>query len=259
MDSRRAFTLIELLVVIAIIAVLAGILFPVFASARKHSHTARCAANLRQLVQANLMYAGDTGRYVPAAQDLYETNRRRWFGVRGSDGRFIPRDGPLVPYLEDGGLLRQCPLFSTKIGFSLGAGGYVYNHIAAGSNVWDMGFVPEAYHTSRREGSVARPAQVAMFADGALDVGSSQGLAEYTFLEPPEEVLRRMGSPYSMDPSLHFRHSGRVLVGYADGHVGAGRLARTVERSGVYPRANPAAHSLGWIAPLDGETPYDPL
>ena len=259
MDRIRAFTLIELLVVVAILAVLASILFPVFSQARRHSHGARCAANLRQLVQANLMYAGDTGRYVPAAQDLYETNQRRWFGVRGPDGRFVPRDGPLVPYLKEGGLLRQCPLFSTTIGFSIGAGGYVYNHIAAGSNVWDMGFVPEAYHTSRREGSIARPSQVAMFADGGLDTGNPGGLAEYTFLEPPEEVLRRMGSPYSMDPSLHFRHSSRVLIGFADGHVASGRLARTVDKSGVYPKANPAARGLGWIAPLDGETPYDPL
>lgn len=259
MGRRRAFTLIELLVVVATLAILASILFPVFAQAKRHSHGARCAANLRQLVQANLMYAGDTGRYVPAAQDLYETNRRRWFGVRGPDGQFVPRNGPLVPYLEDGGLLRQCPLFTTRVGFSLGAGGYVYNHIAAGSNAWDMGFVAEAYHTSRRDGSIARPAQVAMFADGALDFGNAQGLAEYTFLEPPEEVLRRMGSPYPMDPSLHFRHSGRVLLGFADGHVAAHRLVRTVDKSGVYPRANPAAHSLGWIGPTDGETPYDPL
>jgi prepilin-type N-terminal cleavage/methylation domain-containing protein/prepilin-type processing-associated H-X9-DG protein len=56
---RRGFTLIELLVVIAIIAILAAILFPVFARAREKARQASCLSNVKQLMLANLMYAQD--------------------------------------------------------------------------------------------------------------------------------------------------------------------------------------------------------
>jgi prepilin-type processing-associated H-X9-DG protein len=249
---------VELLVVVAIIAILAGILLPVFAKARLHSYKAVCASNQRQLVQANLMYAGDCGRYVPAAQDLWETNRLRWFGVRGPDGRFVPRDGPLVPYLRDGGALRRCLSFPPPAeGFSLGTGGYVYNYVAVGSDVWGLGFLPEAFHSSRREGGIARPSEVVMFADGAIDAGKA-GVVEYGLLEPPPPILERMGSPYVMDPSIHFRHSGHAILGFVDGHVAARRMALSVDSSPVYGSANPRAHSIGWVGPVDGDSPYDP-
>ena len=59
MNTRRGFTLIELLVVIAIIAILAAILFPVFARAREKARQASCSSNLKQLGLAMLMYAQD--------------------------------------------------------------------------------------------------------------------------------------------------------------------------------------------------------
>jgi prepilin-type N-terminal cleavage/methylation domain-containing protein/prepilin-type processing-associated H-X9-DG protein len=57
--SRRGFTLIELLVVIAIIAILAAILFPVFAQAREKARQASCLSNVKQLTLGLLMYAQD--------------------------------------------------------------------------------------------------------------------------------------------------------------------------------------------------------
>jgi len=56
---RTGFTLIELLVVIAIIAILAAILFPVFARAREKARQASCTSNLKQLALAWIMYAQD--------------------------------------------------------------------------------------------------------------------------------------------------------------------------------------------------------
>ncbi len=68
---RRAFTLIELLVVIAIIAILAAILFPVFAQAREKARSITCTSNLKQLSLAWLMYAQDYDETLPmTAQKL---------------------------------------------------------------------------------------------------------------------------------------------------------------------------------------------
>lgn len=62
---RHGFTLIELLVVIAIIAILAAILFPVFAKAREKARQTSCLSNIRQLMTATLSYAQDYDERLP--------------------------------------------------------------------------------------------------------------------------------------------------------------------------------------------------
>ncbi|MEN6303301.1 MAG: DUF1559 domain-containing protein [Armatimonadia bacterium] len=73
-SRRRGFTLIELLVVIAIIAVLAAILFPVFARARERARSIRCVSNLKQLGSAIRMYMDDYDGYFPWAVDPADKN-----------------------------------------------------------------------------------------------------------------------------------------------------------------------------------------
>jgi len=65
--DKKGFTLIELLVVIAIIAILAAILFPVFARAREKARMAACQSNVKQMALALLMYAQDYDEVTPGA------------------------------------------------------------------------------------------------------------------------------------------------------------------------------------------------
>ena len=99
---RKGFTLIELLVVIAIIAILAAILFPVFAQAREKARQTQCASNLRQLGLGAMMYAQDYDqRYVP------------WWGDGVSKGRGW--SSILMPYVKNEQLF-ACPSDPIKRG-----------------------------------------------------------------------------------------------------------------------------------------------
>lgn len=72
--TRHAFTLIELLVVIALIAILAAILFPVFAQAREKARQAQCASNLKQVAMAAQMYLSNyDDRFFPDASTPIRT------------------------------------------------------------------------------------------------------------------------------------------------------------------------------------------
>jgi len=69
--GRKAFTLIELLVVIAIIAILASILFPVFARARENARRASCLSNLKQMGLGMMQYTQDYDEHYPPAYYPY--------------------------------------------------------------------------------------------------------------------------------------------------------------------------------------------
>lgn len=101
--QRRGFTLIELLVVIAIIAILAAILFPVFARARQKAHEVRCLSNIKQLGLAFLMYAGDHKDKIPPFQSYYTPINGRW----------TPTPGGVVSYSKSQEI-NQCAALTRK-------------------------------------------------------------------------------------------------------------------------------------------------
>jgi prepilin-type N-terminal cleavage/methylation domain-containing protein/prepilin-type processing-associated H-X9-DG protein len=86
----RGFTLIELLVVIAIIAILAAILFPVFARAREAARSRACMSNLRQINVALRMYVDDNNGRAPFAANRYSQIEDRYASTTG--------DGPSTDF-----------------------------------------------------------------------------------------------------------------------------------------------------------------
>src|SRR5436190_11452842 len=86
-----AFTLIELLVVLAAIAIIAAILFPVFAQARDKARQAACFANLRQIGYALQMYVQDYDEHMPGA--CHWGRADAWIGWGGADLKTCAQGG----------------------------------------------------------------------------------------------------------------------------------------------------------------------
>jgi len=93
--KRHGFTLIELLVVIAIIAILAAILFPVFAKAREKARSSSCLSNMKQIALATDMYCGDYDQTYPMSIYLAGTTVWTFYDA-------------LAPYMKNDQIL-VCP------------------------------------------------------------------------------------------------------------------------------------------------------
>jgi prepilin-type N-terminal cleavage/methylation domain-containing protein/prepilin-type processing-associated H-X9-DG protein len=102
--KRSGFTLIELLVVIAIIAILAAILFPVFAQARTAARKATCISNLKQLALSQLMYIQDYDENFSSWDGGVNPNNNAWNMPEGT-GWWMNQT---IPYIKNFGV-HACP------------------------------------------------------------------------------------------------------------------------------------------------------
>ena len=121
MTTRRGFTLIELLVVIAIIAILAAILFPVFARAREKARQASCQSNEKQIGLAFAMYVADYDQTYP----------RPWVNQPGviAGTNYVTWVDMLMPYVKNLQML-QCPSqqwTQATMAYTTTPFGYYYN------------------------------------------------------------------------------------------------------------------------------------
>jgi prepilin-type N-terminal cleavage/methylation domain-containing protein/prepilin-type processing-associated H-X9-DG protein len=190
---KNAFTLIELLVVIAIIAILAAILFPVFAQAREKARQATCVSNLKQLTTAFMMYAQDYDEQLPP----WTTNRCLNLDTSNSPFSFKFLYNSLVnPYIKNGatadatgagGTLNgawACP--TTKSQLSTASNTYAYNYYGLGGflvkpaaltngecvptvglNASYAPFNDAQYLTPATLASIGRPSEMILLTDGA--------------------------------------------------------------------------------------------
>ncbi|MGI8924460.1 MAG: type II secretion system protein [Fimbriimonadales bacterium] len=117
LNRRTAFTLIELLVVIAIIAILAAVLFPVFARAKEMAKKSGCVSNLRQLGAALDMYLADSHDRMPDRRDLkIELGYRPWDSWPPSDPRAGWAAVVLEPYIKSKDIWSCASLKDTAVG-----------------------------------------------------------------------------------------------------------------------------------------------
>ena len=217
---RRAFTLVELLIVIAIIALLAAILFPVFAQAREKARQTSCVSNLRQIGLATLMYAGDYDETLPLYTYDYLTY---WCGGRVASGQpFDKQRGLITPYTKSGDL-QQCPSYTGAS--NLGGTGYGINS----QLVFDRAtFGPPA---PAPLAALAHPAETILFGDAGIPGwGSNRQVGETIQIDPPALWLPL--------PTIDFRHGGWANFVWADGH------ARAVKREAFVQSLPPAAQDI---------------
>src|SRR5258708_5928774 len=115
---RSGFTLIELLVVIAIIAILAAILFPVFAQAREKARQSVCSSNLKQIGTAIMMYVQDYEETYPC-YSTYPNEAVHWYDM-------------INPYIKAGDFKSSifvCPSVSSKVIGGNTSSGYGVNYL----------------------------------------------------------------------------------------------------------------------------------
>ncbi len=124
---RRGFTLIELLVVIAIIAILAAIMFPVFARARERARLATCISNCKQIGLGAMMYVQDYDEVFPVSMPIFTSPSQvnhvggGWVSVPGGMSGCHTRLGqhPVLPdvigpYTKNEGIF-TCPTLNVPV------------------------------------------------------------------------------------------------------------------------------------------------
>lgn len=227
MKKRHGFTLIELLVVIAIIAILAAILFPVFAQAREKARQATCLSNMKQFGLAHDMYTQDYDEtLVPAIQWQEDRSRTRyWYEL-------------IQPYLKNTGVF-FCPSDKDKAR-RLISYGRSYNHL------------PYRYPLNRETWAKPAnfsmafwqaPAEVFLVTDSVMTEPSRPGNRFYQFVYCPMPNHNWPAASASPFGNVADHHNNGMNMAYMDGH------AKFMPRSKMYSRTREAQILWGHINP----------
>jgi prepilin-type N-terminal cleavage/methylation domain-containing protein len=260
-NRSKAFTLLELIVVISIISTLLAILLPVINSSKQTAKIVLCSNNLRQLTLANQSYAKENDNYaVPASSDIYTENLKRWYASRPD--RNSPFDfytGPLAEYLDN--TQPVCPMQKnvkynllppTHIDYEQGSGGYGYNLVYIGSEVWKLGYNGNGCEKTTKITKIKKPSATLVFADTAMVkiIDGKEAMIMYSFAEPPLFAIDTDSqSSWLPFPSIHFRHSRRACIAWADGSANTKKMAKNKNLN--LDGTNPNPYYIGWFYPND--------
>jgi len=216
----KAFTLIELLVVIAIIAILAAILFPVFARARENARRASCQSNLKQIGLGIMQYTQDYDEKMPSSD------------ANNSGDHSYSLSHYVDPYIKSTQIFK-CPSDSTTQTYSYG---YNYVYLA-----------PSGLPTAISIAKIQTPAETLMLMDGL-------GQGTYDFIYAAKYWRSNGGSTvYSTSPSTSNayqhgnaddRHLDTINTLWCDGHVKAEKITSIAGPAGC--GATPATCDVLW-------------
>jgi len=275
MQKRKGFTLIELLVVIAIIAILAAILFPVFAKAREAARKTTCLSNTKQLTLACLMYINDADetllspglRYGHSGVNPPHPIANNWWGQKW----FVWCEAAYA-YTKNLGIM-TCP-DQTDAPFN----GYAMNCASSNDDFpgsptppgnWNDGTDGAPYVNSAQSpvalASAVSPANcvwlfesvpnvlqdtaILTFADvktycdvtaNALDCNGALGNLNIDGSEEIAQILYSGGAIDDYTPLTNpKRHSSGMSIGYLDGHAKWSRLSGIDPKSWSIEYVNP--------------------
>ena len=213
---KKGFTLIELLVVIAIIAILAAILFPVFAQAREKARMTSCLSNLKQMGTAFIMYLDDYDETFPPYIQLNSSGQpianndwstpggwRDAYTAKGVGGRVYAWHDSIFPYVKNLKMFK-CP--SRNDNYSYGYSSEVSGSQRTIMGVGDVFDLPPA-----TIGMIKQPSNLLVSGDyysnspmvpNFLIYGSKQPITDYWYV-------------------MNYIHMGRNSSNYvfADGHA----------------------------------------
>ena len=270
---QKAFTLIELLVVIAIIAILAAILFPVFAQAKAAAKKTACLSNVKQQATASLLYVNDYDDQFPMS--VYDENRPV-FGLHQPGDKIFSVYDSVLPYSRNKDIF-ICPGDTVKIKWKLillASGGLVSsNNLEFASYAPNFAVFTDPAIASyppfsmsvptTNATSFADPAGTTLFYDAnfAPQTTVNKDFARLGYATPTPGTSLYMyyavPTPFGIGnfPGTG-RHNGQININFADGHAkGYKENAKlpgtsTNANAGFYP-ADPASGIPTYRLPMD--------
>ncbi|MBC8137585.1 MAG: DUF1559 domain-containing protein, partial [Fibrella sp.] len=211
-STKRAFTLIELLVVIAIIAILAAILFPVFAQSREKARQTSCLSNEKQVGIAILQYLQDHDDTYMAA-DHESTSPYTWFD-------------PLQPYLKNRDVFK-CPSLDINDETGLPATSPL---LANNGKEYTAYVINGLFSHATEEAKFKTPAEQIIVAEREKNIDAFDYHAwEEEHSEPtPQAEDPEEHEEWEKDHIAKARHTGGANYLFADGHAKWYRFEQTL-------------------------------